>query len=201
MQMSNGGQKFFSAFFAASFILLAADPGAAQSAGVKDSSKLAAQQSAPAAKEQTAPPQIAKTEASQVGNWLLTCVTFTNAATKRACTAKLQILQERTNAVAFVWEIGVTNDRKFMSIMHVPTGILIEPGVELRIGKAAARKIGFNACAQTECTSQFPIDEKQIKEIAANANIEASIVAINGASLTYQINPAGIDKAFGQIAN
>jgi invasion protein IalB len=200
--MSNGGKHIFSTIITASLVVFAAvTPSPAQFGWMTDSTKTVAQQAPPPAPKPQSPPQVAKTETSQVGNWLLTCVDYANGSAKRSCVAKLQILQDKTNVVAFVWEIGVTNDRKFVSVMHVPTGIMIEPGVELRVGKAAPRKIAYNACAQAECTSQFPIDEKLIKDIAANPKIEAAILAVNGSTLTFQIDPTGIDKAFAQMGN
>jgi invasion protein IalB len=151
-------------------------------------------QPAPAAQ-----PQITKTETIPLGNWLLTCVDYANSAIKRACTAKLQIVQEKTNSPAFIWEIGLTGDRKIASVIHVPTGVIIDHGVELHVGKAAPRKIAFTACMSGECTAQFAVDEKFIKEVAANPTVEANILAVNGATPVFQINPAGIDKAFAQL--
>jgi invasion protein IalB len=170
--------------FGSSLFLAAALPSAAQT---------------PAAPKPVA--QVTKSETTPVGNWLVTCNDYINAPVKRACTAKLQIFQDKSNAVAFLWEIGLTNDKKVVSIMHFPTGVLIGPGVELRIGKAAPRKFPFTACAPAECTAQFPADPAFIKDVAANTSIEAVTQAINGASLTFTINPAGIDKAFGMIGN
>jgi invasion protein IalB len=153
-------------------------------------------QPAPAAQ-----PQITKTETVPVGNWLLTCVDYANSPLKHACTAKLQITQEKTNTPAFIWEIGVTNSGKMAAVMHLPTGVMIDHGVELRIGKAAPRKIPFTACLPGECTAQFPVDEKFIKEIAANPTIEANILSVNGSTPVFTINPAGIDKAYAQMGN
>lgn len=146
-------------------------------------------------------PQVTKSETVPVGNWLLMCNDYANATVKRACTAKLQIVDGKTNAVAFIWEIGLTNDKKVTSIMHFPTGVMIAPGVQLRIGKATPHKLAFTSCAPSECTAQFPADPAFIKEVAANQSIEAVILAINGSTPTFTINPAGIDKVYAQIGN
>lgn len=179
--MHNRNLKFFT-FFALALPFVFAAPAASQTPDK------------PAA-------QVTKSETTSVGNWLLTCNDYINASVKRACTAKLQIVSGDGKGVAFVWEIGLANDKKIISIMHFPTGVLIEPGVELRVGKGQARKIAFTACAPAECTVQFPADSTFIKDVAANQSIEAVIHAVNGATPTFTINPAGIDKAFAQIGN
>jgi invasion protein IalB len=200
--MGNGGQKLFVTLLSAATLLVAvSNASRAQLNWLTGSHKTIAERKPEM--RSTAPrqaPQIAKTETSRIGTWLLTCVDFTGGDPKRACTAKLQIFQKNSQAVAFIWEIGVTHERKFVSVMHVPTGILIEPGLELQIGKNAPRKLNFYACAANECTSQFVIDHKLIKEIAANKSIEATIAAVNGATLNFTINPDGIDKAFQQMS-
>ena len=199
--MSNGGLRFFAAFLAVTVLfLLVPRSGFAQFGWAFNTKKTVAEQAPQnAAAAPKSAPRVVKTETSQIGNWLLTCADFDDPAVKRACTAKLQILQPQNNAVAFVWEIGVTNDRSYASVMHVPTGVLIDPGIQLKIGKSAPRKINFHACAQMECTAEFPINEKLVKEIAANASVEASIVAVSGATVNFQIRPNRIDMVFEQI--
>ena len=145
-------------------------------------------------------PQITKTETTKVDNWLLTCVEFANPANKRACSVKSQIVQEKTNNVVFIWEIGPNSERKIISLIQVPTGVLIEPGIELHVGKAAPRKFGYTSCEPNRCTSVFPVDEKLVKEIAANPKVEAVIKAVNGSTLTFQIDAAGIDKAYALLS-
>jgi invasion protein IalB len=155
-------------------------------------------QTAPPA--QPAAPQITKTETSKVDNWLLTCVEFANPATKRACSAKSQIVQEKTNNVVFIWEIGPNNERKIISVMQVPTGVMIEAGLELRIGKAAPRKLAYTSCEPNRCSIVFPVDEKLVKEMAVSPKVEAVIKVVNGSILTFQIDATGIDKAYALLA-
>jgi invasion protein IalB len=188
---------------AAGFLFAA--PASAQFGPIFDSKRMSEQnagnqiaQPPPATKPA---PQVTKSETVPVGNWLVMCNDYVNAVVKRACTAKLEIHDEKNNSVVFVWEIGLSTDKKIMSIMHFPTGVLIEHGVELRIGKAAPRKIPFAACAPTECSVQFPADPSFIRDVAANPSIEAVILAVNGSTPTFTINTAGIDKAYAQIAN
>ena len=154
-------------------------------------------QAAPAPQPQ---PQVVKSETIPFGNWVVTCYDFTNSPVKHACAAKLQIVQEKTNAPVFIWEIGRSNDRKLVAIMHFPTGVMIEPGATLTIGKATPRKLAFTACAPAECTVQFPIEPAFVKDAAANKSIEAKTVAMNGTTTTFTINTAGLDKAFEKIA-
>ncbi len=202
--MSNGGQRIFATIFSAAMVFFAAS-GASQAGfgWLSGQHKTVAEQNAekPKAAAPAHRPQIAKTETSKAGNWLVTCVDFVGGEPKRACTAKLQILQKKSHRVAFIWEIGVTREHKVISVMHVPTGILIAPGIELRLGKDALRKLNFQACAPAECTAEFAVDPKLIREISANKSVEATIVAVNGSRVKFTINPEGIEKAYQQIAD
>ena len=146
-----------------------------------------------------APPQITRSETTKSDNWLLTCVEFASGSRKRACTARLQINQKDSTNTVFIWEIGSTAERKVLSVMQFPSGVLIEPGLELQVGKSPARKFGYTSCEPSRCVVSFAVDERLMKDIAATPKVDAVVKAVNGSTITFQIETAGLDKVYPQI--
>lgn len=86
-----------------------------------------------------------------------------------------------------------------MVLFQVPTGVIIGPGVELRLGKAAARKIPYTTCDNGRCMAALPVDGVLVRDMMAAANAEVVIEAINGQKLQFNIPMKGIDKAYSAL--
>lgn len=175
-------------------------PGAALAQGARGQNAPAA---APAAQAPaaTAPkaPEVTKTEQSRIDNWILSCADFADPARKKLCSAKYQIIQKDSNNVLFVWELGFNQERKMLSVVQTPTGVLIGPGVEFKIGSGASRKAVFESCEPSRCIAVLPIDEKLIKDVSASPRFDVVLTAVNGAKVTFQIEANGVDKVYSSL--
>jgi invasion protein IalB len=156
--------------------------------------------SAPVAtKVQSTTPSIRRTETIAIEGWTVTCREVEGA--KRACSAELRVLQQDANnqpRVIFNWVLGL-NEGKPLTFLQVPTGVLIQPGIEIKIASKDIRKVPYTLCDQVKCEAVVAMDEAFIKDISAAAITDIIIQAVDGRSLTFGMNTKGFDRALAEI--
>ncbi len=157
---------------------------------------------APAQPQQpaAAPPKIpTRTEILNFDNWVVTCNEFVEPNT-RVCTALLQIMQQNTNQPVFSWTVALDNGKQAITIMQTPTGVVIPPGVELRIGKSAARKISFANCDSGRCIATMTMDANLLRDMTTTPTAEAVIQGSQGNTVQFNIQMKGFDKAYAIVS-
>jgi invasion protein IalB len=159
---------------------------------------------APATPAQTAapaPPRIpTRTEILNFENWAVTCSEFADGPRARQCSALLQILQQNTNQTVFTWTIAMDERKQLVAIMQTPTGVVIPPGVELRVGKFPPQKIPFASCDTGRCVATAPMDANLLREMTKSPTAEAVIQGSQGNAVQFNIQLKGFDKAFGVLS-
>jgi invasion protein IalB len=159
----------------------------------------AAAPSAPAESGQAAappPPIPTRTEILNFENWVVTCNEFAEGPQKRVCSALLQILQQKTNQMVFTWTVGLDNNKQMVTIIQTPTGVLIPPGVELKVGKVPPHKVPFASCDTGRCVATMPMDATLLHEMTTVPTAEAVIQGAQGNTVQFNIQMKGFDKAF-----
>jgi invasion protein IalB len=142
------------------------------------------------------PPQLAKTEVAYYDNWQTSCQEFVNPA-RRQCASVLQLVQtnQQTNSATVLVTWGLAQgEQQLNATIQTPTGILIAPGIELKIGKTT-KKLSYGRCDAQRCEAAFPVDEALSKELSAAESVELVIVAIQGNAITFNIPIKGYEKA------
>ncbi len=172
----------------------AADDHRAQPGSPAQSAQAPAAQGQPAAAPP--PPVPTRTEILNFENWIVTCNEFAEGAHTRKCSAALQIVQPNSNQVVFNWTIGMDNSKQMITIMQTPTGVLIAPGVELRIGKTPVRKVPFTSCDTGRCVATMTMDTALLREMTSAPSAEAVIQGSQGNTVTFTIQMRGFDKAY-----
>lgn len=155
----------------------------------------------PSFAQQAAPAAAPKIEISSFDGWTLTCQSATGASTKRACSALLRIFQTDPNTKVarpvFGWVLGV-KDGRTVGVFQVPTGVLIQPGVQLQIGKES-RTLGYSQCVPTGCEAVIELDDAFIRAASAVPTVDARIIAIDGKGLKFSINMKSFDKVIAEL--
>ena len=163
----------------------------------------AAATSVPAASPTPTPtaPKVQRSEVITVGNWTVTCAEADESKAKPRCVAVLKIAQDQNGVqrVVFTWTIGVQGG-KTVSAVSIPPGILIAPGVSLKVGTGEARKFGFALCQPDHCEAVVPMDEALVRELSAAATAEVSVVAVNGSIAKFNVNLSGFEQALTELA-
>lgn len=160
---------------------------------VSASSQAPAQQPDPAANS--------KVEISTFEGWTVTCRIPEKAGTPRACSAVLRIFQtdpsSQQSRAIFGWVIGM-RDKKPVGVFQLPTGVLIQPGVSVQIGKDT-KTMPYSQCAPMGCEAVVAMDDGFNKAVSAAQSIDATIVSTDGKALKFTINTKGFARALSEI--
>ena len=158
------------------------------------------QQAQPQQQQQPPAPTPTRTEILNLDNWVVTCREFAEGKRKRICSALLQITQSGTNNIVLAWTMGQDDENRMTSVLQTPTGVLIAPGAELRLGKAAPRKLAYTMCDNGRCTVTSPVDNTLVRDITAAGEAEVVIQAANGSNVQFKFPLKGFDRAYAEIS-
>jgi len=161
----------------------------------------AAENSSEAPAAQPAPPPVpTRTEILNFDNWVVTCNEFAEGPNTRQCSGTLRILQQKTNQVVFVWSFSIDANKQANSTFQTPTGVTIAPGIEMRVGKLAARKIPFTSCDTGSCVATMAMDSALVREMTTAATAEATIQGSQGNKVQFNIQLKGFDRAYAALS-
>jgi invasion protein IalB len=120
---------------------------------------------------------------------------------KKVCAAQLQVTQANNNTrnVVLSWTVALDAENHAVSVLQTPTGVSIAPGVEVKLGKAAARKVPFTTCDNGRCTATLAMDRNLVRDMTATAEAEIVIYAPNGAGVQFKFPLKGFEKAYAQL--
>ncbi len=147
------------------------------------------------------PAKIRRAETIVDDNWTVTCALTDQSGAKKQCSAVLRIGQtEKDGAqrIVFSWVLG-RQEGRLQSVFSVPSGVLIQPGVEVKIGDKETRKLVYSLCQPDHCESVLPLDEVMVKGLSAAATTEVTIYAVNGASAKFTVNMKGFAQALADL--
>jgi invasion protein IalB len=141
-----------------------------------------------------------RTEILNLENWVVTCNDFAEGPRKRVCSALLHIVQQNTNQTVFSWTVAVENNKQMVTVIQTPTGVLITPGVELKVGKLPPHKVPFTICDNGRCVASMPMDSALLHEMTVVPTAEAIIQGAQGNSVQFNIQLKGFDKAYAVLS-
>jgi invasion protein IalB len=158
---------------------------------------------APAVPSGQAPatPQVpTRTEILNFENWAVTCNEFADGPKAKRCSALLQILQQNTNQIVFTWTVAMDDRKQLVAVMQTPTGVVIPPGVELRVGKLPSQKIPFASCDPGRCIATTTVDANLLREMTTSPTAEAIIQGSQGNTVQFNIQLKGFDRAYAVLS-
>lgn len=146
-----------------------------------------------------APDRSVRTERSVFDSWITTCQEVVGDAKSKRCSAVLSIVEDQSKRVAFVWTIGKNAVGVPTAVLTTPTGVNLQNGLELKIGKGKPRKLAFSACDATSCEVVMPLDEGVLRDARTGDDASASITMKDGRTVQFSIINKGFDKALAAI--
>jgi invasion protein IalB len=189
---SECGVKGFLSASAAACLGLACAPALAQNA------QPAPKATAPSPSE---PAKVRRTETIVDDNWTVTCAETDQGGAKRQCSAILKIEQRDKNGaqrIVLTWVIG-HQEGKLISALSMPSGVLIPPGVQIKIGDKEIHKLSFSLCEPDHCEALLPLDDQMVKSLDSAATTEVTIYAVNGAEAKFTVNMKGFMQAVADL--
>ena len=133
-------------------------------------------------------------------NWTVSCRAAPEAKSGKACSTELRMVKETDGkkTILLHWVFGFQNN-KLMSVISVPTGLLLAPGIEMKMGSVRQIKVALSQCAPSHCEAVLPSDEALYKDLALVPQTEVTVVILDGRALKYAVNMKGLDKALDDI--
>lgn len=143
--------------------------------------------------------EVLKSETTRIRGWVVNCVTMADETRTRRCAAKLTVMRAGSEGPVFVWEMVLNAQRSTISALQVPTGVLIEPGVEFRSMGVSVRRVKLLSCAPARCNAGFVTDETLVRELAAIPKLEAVVKDLVGGELVIPFDLSGIEEAYATL--
>jgi invasion protein IalB len=154
-------------------------------------------QAVPAAAAAAAAP--ARTETVTYDSWSVTCRDTLDTKSKKVCSATLQVADEKSGQTLLVWIIGHNSEGALLTLMRTPTGVLIQKGVELKLGSGPTRKLGYLSCDARQCEATAPIDDAIAREAAGAKEATITVYATDGRGINFNVPVKGTDKAIAAV--
>jgi invasion protein IalB len=139
-----------------------------------------------------------RTETTVYDRWTVTCQETLGSGAKKTCSAALRVVDQNQQLV-ILWEIGRTTDGKIKALMQTPTGVMVQKGVDLKVGDAAVGKLDYAACVPQNCEAAGAMDDPLIKKIEAAPEMVVTIHAKDGRDVNFKFPLKGIDKAVAAV--
>ena len=157
-----------------------------------------AQPQQPAAPAPPPSPPI-RTEIMRFDGWSVTCNEFAEANRKRGCVAQMQVQPSNANQVVMTWSIAINDNKQFVMGMQTPTGVMIAPGVRLKLEKAAERTVAYESCEPGHCIATQVIDSNLLRDLNAATTAQITLQANNGNQVNLNFSLKGVDKALAHL--
>lgn len=193
----------------AALAALALDAGVAQQRPAQPRAGGAQAQPAPAqpapaapqpAAEAPPPPQPWRTEILNFDAWSVTCQEFREPKPRKVCQAQMQVVRQGTQQIVLSLVVLADDKGVWRAAIGTPTGVAIQPGVDVAAQGAAARKAIYETCEPQRCVAALVLDEKTVKDFAAAPQVEATVVTNTGQAVKLTFPMKGFDKAWAALA-
>lgn len=141
-----------------------------------------------------------RTETVVHDSWTTTCQE-SGEPTTRTCTSTLQIVEKEKRQVLFAWVIGRTSKGVLTSFLQTPTGVQIQPGVDLKLGEFKERNLDYVICVTQRCEAALVMDDPVLQEAmkSLDGKAVATITLTDGRKVNFTMPIKGLDEALAMI--
>ena len=140
-----------------------------------------------------------RTEIMRFDGWSVTCNEFAEANRKRHCVAQMQVQPNNASQVVMTWSIAINDTKQFVMAIQTPTGVMIAPGVKLKLEKAAERTVAYESCDTGQCIATQVIDNNLLRDLSAATTAQVTMQANNGNQVNLNFSIKGADKALSHL--
>jgi invasion protein IalB len=139
-----------------------------------------------------------RTETIRYGSWVVTCNDTMEKGSRKVCSAVLRVITQKKQ-VLLVWVIGHDDKGLLRTVLRTPTGVMIQKGVELKLGKSKARELPYTVCTPQQCEASTAMDNAMIRDAYASTKAVVSISAVNGRKINFNVSIDGISKVLAAL--
>jgi invasion protein IalB len=137
-------------------------------------------------------------ETTVYDRWTVTCREVVGKEANRSCSAALRVTDSQQKLVILL-ELARAKDGKIQALMQTPTGVLVQKGVDLKIGDVAVGKLDYATCVPQNCQAAGAMDDPLLKKITAASEMIVTVHATDGRDVHFKFPLAGADKAVAAV--
>jgi invasion protein IalB len=133
------------------------------------------------------------------GDWVTRCETPPGAAHEQ-CAAVLSVVdQDRPNLILVVIVLNTADRKARLMRVIAPLGVLLPPGVSLRIDNADAGRLSFLQCLPNGCVAQLAMEESLIDKLKNGKTATLGVFQTPEEGVGIQAPLAGFKEAYEQL--
>ena len=130
--------------------------------------------------------------------WVVTCVKI-DAKAKETCSAQFRVIKKKNKKILMSWLIGYTKKNVLVTELFTPSGVLIEPGVELVIDKKLSVKALYKSCGPRGCKSRLVMSKKLRARFAKAKTVSVKVNSTDGRVISFNLGFKGFARALKDI--
>jgi len=132
------------------------------------------------------------------GAWEVRCPR--DEGSGRPCSAVLEVMESESRRVLLAWTFTVASDGKTVAVFYTPTGVRIQPGVEVEIdGAAPLFRLPFVGCRSEGCNAEGVLTPELLTRVRAGAKARVSIINLEGRAFNFEIPITGLADALNGL--
>ncbi|MGH6797343.1 MAG: invasion associated locus B family protein [Roseiarcus sp.] len=133
------------------------------------------------------------------GDWVTRCETPPGAAHEQCAIVLSVVDQQRPNLILVVIVLNTADRKARLMRVIAPLGVLLPPGVSLRIDNADAGRLSFLQCLPNGCVAQLAIDESLIDKLKNGKTATLGVFQTPEEGVGVQAPLAGFKEAYEQL--
>jgi invasion protein IalB len=133
------------------------------------------------------------------GDWTTRCETPPGAAHEQCAVVLSVVDQERPNLVLVVIVLNTADRKARLMRVIAPLGVLLPPGVTLRIDNADAGRLSFLQCVPNGCIAQLAMDESLLDKLKNGKTATLGVFQTPEQGVGVQAPLAGFKEAYEQL--
>jgi invasion protein IalB len=133
------------------------------------------------------------------GDWVTRCETPPGAEHEQCAIVLSVVDQERPNLILVVIVLNTADRKARLMRVIAPLGVLLPPGVSLRIDDADAGRLSFLQCLPNGCVAQLAMDSALIDKLKNGKTATLGIFQTPEQGVGMQAPLAGFKEAYEQL--
>jgi invasion protein IalB len=133
------------------------------------------------------------------GDWTTRCETPPGSAHEQCAIVLSVVDQERPNLILVVIVINTADRKARLMRVIAPLGVLLPPGISLRIDNAEAGRLSFLQCLPNGCIAQLAMDEALIDKLKNGKTATLGVFQTPEEGVGVPAPLAGFKEAYEQL--
>jgi len=133
------------------------------------------------------------------GDWVTRCETPPGAAHEQCAVVLSVVDQDRPSLILVVIVLNTADRKARLMRVIAPLGVLLPPGVSLRIDNADAGRLSFLQCLPNGCVAQLAMDESLLNKLKNGKTATLGVFQTPEEGVGVQAPLAGFKQAYEQL--